>query len=538
MKIKYLILSCVFVLLACLICSCGSTNTDTQTNTQTETNTNTSTAPETNEIEYVVKAVDYNGNPISSGLFVQLYKDGNELDGMKKANASGEAKFTLEKGEYTFELVLANDDVTYDVSECVLTEKKPTKEVIVYNKLGDASLRINPYDQETGETYAYDAKFIGEGATRVDIDKMSYYVFEPTRGGMYKISYISDVALTIGYFGGSEHFVFQESTIPVVDGAFTMEIKDSSVSTQSGGTVKIIIGVKSLAVKDCLLVIERTGDAQADLQRVDYAAKEAPKAICKYNYLNHGLINLDVTNPNLKVVYNENDGYYHLGDENGEIVLVRITTAGRYLAPFTEMCETANLFAIITDEEGKPLRSEVYNSMIDAYASKCDEAGVVPLTKELEYAIKNLGEYNGWWDENSIFRSFTTDEEGNVIEGEALEVSPDIAWLFACCYVDADAKGGVDNKIIVTDTAEKKDLYVKIDTGCEIFFKSSQQIKATLTINNAQGIAVIYGENEYTADENGVIEVTFEASSPIEFSIKNISGEMKDITFNYSTYLG
>ena len=526
------------VLVASFICACGGTNTGTETNTETQTQTNTSTEPESTTLDYVVKVVDYKGNPISSGLFVQLYKDGEELDGMKKANAQGEAKFTLEKGEYTFELVLAEDGLTYNADECVLTEKKPTKEIMLYNTLGTNSLKIYPYDQSTDETYPYDAKFVKEGATRVDIDKMSYYVFQPERSGIYKFSYVSDVTLTIGYFGGSEHYVFRESTIDVVDGAFTMEIKESSISTGTGGSVRLIIGIKSLAVKDCVLVVERVGDAEAELQRIDYAAKETPKEVCKYNYLNYGFINLDVTNPDLKVIYNENDGYYHYGDENGPVVLMRISSMGRYLAPFTEMCETANLFAIIYDENGKPLRSEVYNSMIEAYAQKCDETGVVPLTKELEYAVRNLGEYNGWWGENSIFKSFSLDENGNVTEGEPIEVNPDIAWLFACCYVDANAKGGENSKIVITDTIDETELYVKIDTGCEFFFKSSQQVKATITIENAEGLVLVFASNEYTADENGVIEFTIDATSLIEFSIKNTSEEMKDITFTYSTYLG
>lgn len=536
MKFKILICALLLVVLSTLLIACGNNNTGTST--ETETNTNTQTEPESTEIQYMVKVVDYKGNPISSGLFVQLYKDGVELDGMKKANQNGEVKATLEKGEYTFELVLADDSKEYDVSECVLTEKKPTKEIMVYNKQEESSLKIYPYDQETGDTFPYDARFVKEGATRVDIDKMSYYVFQPERGGLYKISYISDVALTIGYFGGSEHFVFPESTIDVVDGAYTMDIKDSSISTQSGGSVRIIIGVKSLAVKECILVVERIGDAEAELERIEYAAKETPKEICKYNYLNYGLVDIDVTNPDLKVVYNENDGYYHLGDENGEIVLVRITTAGKYLVPFYEILETANLFAIIYDENDKPLRSEIYNSMIEAYAAKCDEAGVVPLTRELEYAIKNLGEYNGWWGDNSIFNSFTADENGNIIEGEKITVDPETAWLFACCYVNENAKGAEDNKIVITDTVEEKDLYVKIDTGCEFFFKSSQQIKATIVIENAEGLVITYNGVEYTPDENGKLEVTFENTSPIEFSIKNTTDEKKDITFNYNTYLG
>ena len=537
MKIKIILTACILAFVLALACSCNilGNNSDTGTGTNSNTGTNTNTEP--TEVEYKVKVVDYKGNPVSSGLFVQMYyEDGTELGGMKKANSNGEVTFNLEKGNYKFEIIVADDGITYNKDECVLTENATTKEVMLYNILGESALTIYPYNAD-GETYQYNAKFVKEGATRVDIDKMSYYIFQPTRGGVYKFSYVSDVALTIGFYGGSEHFVFQESTIPVVDGAFTMEIKDSSVSSHGGDTTKVIIGVKSLAVDNCILVVDRIGDAEGELQRVEYAPKEVPMDICKYNYLNNGFVDFDVTDPNLKVVYNENDGYYHVGDENGEIVLVRITTTGRYFASFTKILETTNLFAIIYDENGKPLRSEIYNSMFEAYAEKCDETGVVPLTKELEYAIKNLGNYNGWWGENSIFKSFETDDDGNVIEGEAMQVNPETAWLFACCYVDETAKGNKNNKIVVTDTAEAKDLYVKIDTGSTLYFVSSQQVKATLRIENAQGLVVIYKGSEIRS-VGDTINIVLNNDVHIEFAIKNETGVEKDVTFTYTTFLG
>lgn len=535
-KFKIVSMICLLLSLVLLVCSCGNKNgSDTETNTETGTKTNTDTAP--TEITYQVKVVDYKGQPISSGLFVQFYKDGQELDGMKKANKNGEVSVVLEPGEYTFELITADDGVTYNVDECVLSASNPSKEIMLYNSIGNNSITIYPYDDDLGESYAYEAKFVTEGATKIDIDGMSYYIFQPTRGGIYRFSYVSEVALTIGYYGRAD-FILEYSLADVKDGAFEVEVQNSSVSNEGGGTTRMAIGVKSLAVKDCILVIERISDPKPTLDRVDYAGKEVPKEICKYNYLNYGFINLDVTNPDLKVVYNENDGYYHYETENGPIVLVRIKTPSKYIASFYEICETTNLFAIIKDENGEPLRYEIYNSMIGAYAEKCDDAGVVPLTKELEYAIKNIGEQQGWWGDNTIFKEGgSTDEDGTVVEGTPVEVNPDIAWLFACCYVNENAKGTENSKIVVTDSLEKKDLYVKIDTGCELFFKSSQQIKATLTIENADGLVVKYNSQEYTA-EDGKITIVVTTSTPIEFSIVNNNDQPSDVTFTYMTYVG
>lgn len=545
MKIKLISLACILTAVLLAFCSCfggdktdTSTNTTCQTNTNTQTNTSTNTDTEPTEIAYTVRVVDFDGTPISSGLFIQLYKDGTEVGGMKKANSNGEVSYTLEKGEYTFEVITADGKSVLDASKCVLTEKKPTNEVVVYDTVDDNSITIYPYDENLGESYAYEAKFVTEGATIVDIDKMSYYIFQPTRGGIYRFSYISDVALTIGYYGRAD-YVLDYSIADVVDGAFEVEVLNDSVSNDGGGTTRMTIGVKSLAVKNCILVIERISDPKPETPRVDYVGTEIPKEACKYNYLNYGFIDLDVTNPSLTIVYNKNDGFYHYETEDGPIVLVRIKSHSKYIASFFEMCETTNLFAIIKDDNGDPIRYEIYNSMINSYAEKCDDAGVVPLTKELEYAIKNIGEQQGWWGDNTIFKDGgSTDEDGNVIEGTPLDVNKDVAWMFACCYVNENAKGSQENKIVITDTAEKKELYAKVDKGCEIFIKSSQQIKATLTVENANGLVVTYNSQEYTADENGQIVIVMSSATPIEFSIENTSEEDKDITFTYMTYLG
>ena len=312
------------------LASCGGndgtdTSTDTSTNSSTDTNTDTGSS----EITYTVKVIDYTGAPVSSGLFVQLYKDGEEFGSMKKASKDGVASFTLEKGEYTFELVLTDETVTYDKASCVLTAKKPSQEIMLYSELGDREFIMYPYDNTLGERYEYSAKFISEGATLVPIDGMTYYVFEPTRGGVYKFSYISDVALTIGYFGGSEHFVFQESSIEVKDRAFTIEVKDSGVSTEHTGTTRIIIGVRSLAVDSCIMTIERISDPIAETPRIDYLPIEYPSEKCSYSYLNATLVDVDVLDKNLSIVYNAQDGYYHHGGENGPIVLMRITSSSK-----------------------------------------------------------------------------------------------------------------------------------------------------------------------------------------------------------------
>ena len=141
--------SCLLALVLVLT-SCGGGNTNTETNTEEESQ----------EITYSVKVVDYKGEPISSGLFVQLYKDGEALGSMKKANKDGEATFTLEKGEYTYELIMTDDTLTYDKENAKLTAKKPSREVMLYRELTDKKMTVAPYDAVLGERVEKEAYFI------------------------------------------------------------------------------------------------------------------------------------------------------------------------------------------------------------------------------------------------------------------------------------------------------------------------------------------------------------------------------------------
>ncbi len=538
MNKKILLILCAIFLLCFLLCACGGDgNTDTETSTETNTETETNKDTSSNEIDYTVKVVDYKGEPISTGLFVQFYKDGKAFDSMKKADANGTVVFKMEKADYTFEVIYTDSEtLTYDKEGCTLTAQNPSKEIVLYNMPSEDTIKIFPYDSKKGDTYEYEAVVISEGATKATIDGMTYYVFRATRGGVYKFSYICDVAINIGFYGMSAN-VLRENTAEIENRAFQLEIKDSSASTPGG---EIVIGIKSLATDNCILTVERISDASKPIQRLEYPASEVPSSKVNYNYLNGDIVDLDIKNPNLEVVYNEDDGYYHLGTLDGDIVLVRISTPSKYIASFKEMCDVTKLFKIFTDENGTPLREETYNEMITKYAEKCDNAGVVPLTKELAYAIQNILEQQGWYGNNNIFKEKeTVDDQGNIIEGEKISIPEKNAWLFPCCILKENDKGALDKKIVVEDTLDPKPAIVIMDGEETLYFKAKNQVKATFFIEDAKDVKVLVNGAEHIANENGVIEIIFEAlDGAIEFEIVNISKTSQEIEFTYVTYVG
>ena len=249
------------------------------------------------------------------------------------------------------------------------------------------------------------------------------------------------------------------------------------------------------------------------------------------------LTNIDITNSDLKIVYNPNDNRYHIGNENGTVVLVRITSASPYIAPFMEMCETSALYGANKDDEGNVASYDVYNLMFEAYAAKCDDSGVVPLTKELYEAIKKIGEHSGWFEgATTIFKQGgSIDEEtGDITEGTPIDVPSENAPFFACCYLEKTDTGTGESVITITDTAEAKELLVMLSSGSSLNFRSSREVASTLTIENAQFIKIVVGETEYTADENGKIEIAFDGGL-IEFSMVSLGDSDINASFTFVT---
>ena len=67
------------------------------------------------------------------------------------------------------------------------------------------------------------------------------------------------------------------------------------------------------------------------------------------------------------------------------------------------------------------VKREDYTNILRTYFENMDkDAGVYPLTKDLEYIIKNG--CHGWWEKESPDYIFT-------------DCNPEIGWMFALCYV-------------------------------------------------------------------------------------------------------
>lgn len=491
-------------------------------------------------LTYTINVVDAFGNIPSGSVIVKLSK-GEEVV-KETVMRQGKAVFQLEAGEYTFEVMPMEGEFYYNKKSCVLTKDSTETTVTIYDYADESKKEeIYVYDTDGLTHIPYNAVFVEEGATYVTIDRPAntYFLFTPTRGGIYRVSYEAPRAMTLGYYG-SPHNVLLDCPIDVVDGAFELEIKNEGVNIGNpGGTTQVVIGIRSFTEKGCVLKIERIGNATVDLPWDNVQANKG--AIKVENYLNSEFVDFDVTDKNLTVVFNENDGYYHLNTVDGPLVYVRISSAViesttstetiyKYLPAFTEMCATGRLCKVFYDEDGKVILKESYNDMLYQYAELCGANGMYPLNEQLAQAIKNIGEHNGWYDLNG---------ELHIFGDNASSVYAENAWLFACAYENQKVFGTNEKPVVVTASSESEIKTDAILLEKDVVVTLRNSGKATLTINNADGIKVVANDGtEYVADsETGAISAVISANQ--NFTIVYTGQEAETVVyFTFVEYFG
>jgi len=396
--------------------ACGS-----QPSGETETTENST------EATYSVTVADAFGTPYTTGVIVAFLKDGQQV-AMQPVNDSGVASKTLEKGEYTVELVFTGDESAYHYEKegLALTADSTELTVVLANALtGEpTSLFVGG-----GETSAY---HVGAGCTWVSLTagERNYFLFTPTMAGMYEFS-VSDAAATVGYYG-APHFVQSESAAEIVDGKFSLSIRADMIGQDGTGTTVVVIGVDPGADAETVLMIQRTGEPAWSVADEPWTILEPTVALSKYT-LPEGanLAEFDLTAASYELVLNENDGFYHLNTADGPLVLVRLGEKSAYLDSYKTILEHTGVNKYFFEDNGDFIKKENYSDCLLKYIENMDEnKGLYPLTEDLKYIIQQSGDHNGWYDASGSSYLFL-DQNGVQIPG----INPEISWLFMCCYI-------------------------------------------------------------------------------------------------------
>jgi len=372
---------------------------------------------------YSVTVTDYNGNP-KTGVVVQFLKDG-ALVAMIPVDSNGVATADFENGSYTAKLLFSGEELYYEEKDAVLIESASQITLKVAPKVSGTPESINDAD-------AYNVG-VGGTYTQLQSDVVNYFIFTPTVPGNYQVT-TSDPEAQISYWGGNPFFVYDATaSMDLKDNAYTLNVKEGNIGEDQG--VTHIIGITGAS--DCILVITRLGDPILD--ETDFPVTVYKEGTVIEQYVNDELktgmtkkyVELTGSTDSIKIVLSENDGYYHVGDANGPILYMDLSSTAPHV-PLYGMMGMANIggqniLQHFYDDEGTLIRRESYNYLLKQYASNVDKTyGVYPLTEDLKYMIQQAGSRNGWWDKESPDYMFT-DVSG---------LNTEIAWMFACCTIE------------------------------------------------------------------------------------------------------
>ena len=396
---------------------------------------------EVKKTEYTVTVLDGFGNPLS-GIEVSFISGSVEAAKVK-TDKNGKAAAKLVSGEYTVEVL--SDDLAPSAESYKVNDASPALEIKLVALANNPEM-VYPGDVET-DTVLAGVYTVGIGSVRIPVEKgkIRYLFFIPQEGAIYHIYTDSD-KVEVGYYGGS--FFVSQTNIGNVDenGVLIHEFLHTSVGS------KVVFGLTSTsaAVEECTLTIAKAADIEIkDEERpwdqfvptqVPAKTVETPKGNLKYVPIEINFSTMQGTKE-IQVVYNEKDGYYHLHKADGPILYVRITQSTKYLDPLKTIASLTNIGKAFYDETGELIKKESYvdaiyidkrlqpNNNNRYYSDVADKKyGVVPLTEELIYILKNAGE-SDWYKKGSPDYIF---DNGTI----PADVMPQNAWLFACVYFE------------------------------------------------------------------------------------------------------
>lgn len=385
---------------------------------------------------YKVSVTDLLGTPYTSGIVVKFMQNGEQV-AMQACDENGVAEKILPKGEYDVELSFTDGEGNYYYEEGNKLSSKETELNIQLARKISSEPQVLYVEGEEVDAYS-----VNTGCTYVELEaeKRNYFLFLPTEAGVYEFSVEDDANAAIGYYG-APHFVQTNCPVEIVDNKFNITIKQGMIGTGEGGTNVLVVGVDSLDAdtKNCVIGINRIGDPEKTVEDEPWEIYKTTAQLTEYSLPENAEIkefDLEAPDGEYNFVFNESDGFYHLDDENGPLVLVRLAEDSDYIACFATIIEKQGSCKYFYDGNGTEyenfVKRESYAECLYEYLDYVDEnEGVYPLTEDLKYIIQQHGDHAGWWKIDHpgyIFRN--ADGTDNV------NINAEIAWLLMCCYID------------------------------------------------------------------------------------------------------
>lgn len=539
-------------------CNKGNDNSS-KVNSHSSTETNPS---DITKDTYEVRVLLPNGQSAGEGITVQWCANGTCYDA--STNAQGLAYKNLDAGDYDVKLFGFDAKYTYQLGQVATSENRK-----IDIKLLDI---LTAYASDTGVEApeagsAYNPYEVKEGAYNVTIkneEDVQYFGFIPNRPGKYVIESLGTSLNLItanpyvNYYGNNPQYVNEvllsdddggydvnfalELNIPIQEFTTTGELdangdyiysKDNQGNYVAGGLY--IFGISATPVKSPKtfpFIVKWVEDyvltrEHAEVISVQEKLSQFPEKNPEYIWIDSKINGVDT------VVYNEEDGFYHVDTKDGYVLTAKISTPCNYLdRPFTKVVEDAEgnksnegivgLTGIVLDNGKKD-----YTTFIQEYEKYCNSDGVYGVTEELKTFLD-------LYFKNS--KDWITSLSQTVVEDEA-------GWLFACGYY-ADVKDSFAKPWSGDGTSENAyslemgNLYyadVKSDSSVyySYFIKGNQEITVYISSANTNA-KIIYNGNEYYSETGAYVEVNMGGmTNPglIIFEISTVNGEEEGIVF-------
>lgn len=401
------------------------------------------------EAAYKVTVVDGVGTPYTEKLIVK-FMQGDQQIAMLPIGKDGTVEKVMPKGDYSIQVVSTDADAKffYDEAAAKLTADQTELQLLVAMEKGDAFEAISASSVATGEYASFDAYYLQEGTTHVTMDAKdrNYFLFVPQEAGTYEVSVVGDAA-TLGVYGGSIHFVMEHTTHEMTDGKLVLSVQPSMIGNGETGTTVYVLGIDvAEGVSDGLINIVRVGEPGWSFTEEPWSNYQPTQEVEAYT-LPEGteLKSFDLTAATdaYQLVYNEEDGCYHVGAADGPKVFVQLGEAVNGISLMGMVGEIVYQDGVLMQTGSAPFRysydngqedffKEDYTDAMREYVTARDKAsGVYPLNKDLHYMLPLGVEANGWCREdtaNFLFRD---------LEG----FNPEIGWMFLLLHEDLPIPG-------------------------------------------------------------------------------------------------
>ena len=384
---------------------------------------------------YGIWITDGLGNPVND-IFVKVMQNGEQI---KMFPYSGKfLDLGLEDGTYQLVLDLSqlSKTYTYDASLCTLTPENSSTIIRLFQTpIEETSVYVGyPLDAD------YAAYVVGEGSTQVTLpaNKYVFFIFAPQNAGIYAVTHNSGSKLKLSYHGSTfyvqGHDLSADSAeVSTYENGLAVDVYASNLGAD------YVFAVKAKSKTTFVLNIQNIGDPGNRVEDEPWTPylEDAEMVDKQLNMTPEGTYTaIDLTDLSVKAVYNETDGFYHLGTADGPIIYIDLTSDSKFVASIQAICSLQRMGTYIYDINGNLVEKRSYNELFRQYGlftetedgdSPVEGPVRVPLTQKLVEAVQSFGDKNGWWD---------TTADSNIFKIVLLGApyNQEYAWLLYCGY--------------------------------------------------------------------------------------------------------